>query len=314
MDAKKMGSFIAERRKSKKMTQMQMGEKLGVTAKTISRWENGNYMPDIALLIPIADLLDVSVNELLCGECCEVESNKETPLVSAIEYTKNQRAMLTKRYMYIFFGIAVCVAVMILLMHVVLFQKLGVSGIIIKEHFGFTDGGATMTNEMVKVMAVIFTVMLLGFGVVGFSFWFLWENRKRNRLQGLAEGEVIGILKSGLFKNKTTGEFPGGVLIGWGVSRGEQYWGGTLKMDLPPWFPCVKFEVDGQEYHVITGCGTFKGKWQLNQKVSVLYNPENPRIAYLEGDDSYIIHNRIYFCFGLVLLLLSTLAYAILFM
>lgn len=314
MDAKKIGNFIAERRKSKKMTQMQMGEKLGVTAKTISRWENGNYMPDIALLIPIADLLDVSVNELLCGECCEAESNKETPLVSAIEYTKNQRTMLSKRYIFMFCMIAVSLTLMILLMHVVLFQELGVSGIIIKEHFGFENGGATMTNEMLKVVIVIFTVMLLGVGVAGFSFWFLWENRKRNRLQGLTEGQVIGILKSGLFKNKTTGEFPGGVLTGWGVARGEQYWGGTLKMDVPPWFPCVKFEVDGKEYHVITGCGTFKGKWQLNQKVAVLYNPENPRIAYLEGDDSYIIHQRIHFCFGLVLILLSALAYAILFM
>ena len=141
-----------------------------------------------------------------------------------------------------------------------------------------------------------------------------WENRKRNRLQGLTEGQVIGLLRSGLFKNKTTGEFPGGVLMGWGVGRGEQYWGGTLKMDIPPWFPCVKFEVDGQEYHVITGCGTFKDKWKLEQSVTILYNPENPRIAYLEGDDSYIIHHRIYFCFGVAVVLLAALAYAILIM
>lgn len=169
-----------------------------------------------------------------------------------------------------------------------------------------------MTNEMLKVMVVIFTILLLGLGVVGFSFWFLWENRKRNHLQGLTEGQVIGLLKSGFFKNKTLGEFPGGVLMGWGVGRGEQYWGGTLKMDIPPWFPCVRFEVDGQAYHVITGCGTFKDKWQLKQKVTVLYNPENPRIAYLEGDDSYVVHHRIYFCFGIAIFLLAALAYAIL--
>ncbi len=312
MDAKKIGNFIAERRKIKKMTQMQMGEKLGVTAKTISRWENGNYMPDISLLIPISDLLGVSVNELLNGELNFKNQNAETELISAIEYTKNRRSLLAKRYMLWFVLAAVGVAVMLLLMHIILFNQLGVSGTIIKEHFGFMDGGATMTEEMLKVVVVIFTVMLFGIGVVGFSFWFLWENRKRNRLQGLTEGKVIGLLKSGLFKNKTTGEIPSGVLMGWGVGRGEQYWGGTLKMDIPPWFPCVKFEVDGQEYHVITGCGTLKGQWKLNQNVTVLYNPENPRIAYLEGDDSYIIHHRIYFCFGSVLVLLSALAYAIL--
>lgn len=312
MEARKIGSFIAEKRKAKKMTQMQMGEKLGVTAKTVSRWENGNYMPDISLLIPIAELLDVAVTDLLNGECCEIETNKEAPLVSAIEYTKNQRAMLAKRYVLRFCISAVCIAMTILLMHMILFQELGVSGIIIKEHLGFTEGGAAMTNEMLKVMVVILTILLLGIGLVSFSFWFLWENKKRNRLQGLTEGEVIGILKSGLFKNKTDGEFPGGVLTGWGVARGEQYWGGTLKMDVPPWFPCVRFEVDGQEYHVITGCGTFKDKWHLKQKVTVLYNPKNPRIAYLEGDDSYVIHHRIYICFGIATVLLATLAYAIL--
>lgn len=171
-----------------------------------------------------------------------------------------------------------------------------------------------MTNEMMMVVIAILCVMLLGIGLICFSFWFVWENKKRNSLQGLTEGKVIGLLKSGLFKNKTTGEFPGGVLMGWGVGRGEQYWGGTLKMDIPPWFPCVRFEVDGEEYHVITGCGTVKNKWQLNQNVTVLYNPKNPRIAYLEGDDSYIIHHRIYLCVGVAVLLLAVLAYAILFL
>lgn len=312
MEARKIGSFIAEKRKAKKMTQMQMGEKLGVTAKTVSRWENGNYMPDISLLIPLSDLLSVSVNELLKGECGAEESKVETPLISAIEYTKKRQSLLAKRYIFWFLAIAVCITLVIFLMHVVLFDQLGISGIIIKDHLGFTEGGAAMTNEMLKVMVVILTILLLGIGLVSFSFWFLWENKKRNRLQGLTEGEVIGILKSGLFKNKTDGEFPGGVLTGWGVARGEQYWGGTLKMDVPPWFPCVRFEVDGQEYHVITGCGTFKDKWHLKQKVTVLYNPKNPRIAYLEGDDSYVIHHRIYICFGIAIVLLATLAYAIL--
>ena len=249
MDVQKFGRFISQKRKEKKMTQMQMGEKLGVTGKTISRWENGNYMPDIALLIPIADLLDVTVNELLNGECSVEQTKTEASLVSTIEYTKNRELLLKKRYMFLFLLITICVLGMVLLMHVILFQQLGVSGTILKEHFGVTDGGVSMTEEMLKVIVVIFCVMLLGIGVVVFSFWFLWENKKRNALQKLTEGEVIGILKSGLFKNKTTGEFPGGVLMGWGVGRGEQYWGGTLKMDIPPWFPCVRFEVDEKEYH-----------------------------------------------------------------
>ena len=116
-------------------------------------------------------------------------------------------------------------------------EKLGVFGNILKSHLSFVNGGVTMTEEMLKVVMVIFTIMLLGIGVVILSFWFLWENKKRNRLQGITEGKVIGMLKSGLFKNKTFGEVPNGVLMGWGVGRGEQYWGGTLNMDVPPWFP-----------------------------------------------------------------------------
>lgn len=53
MDTKKIGKFISENRKRKGLTQEQLGELLGVTNKTISRWENENYMPDLSLLIPL---------------------------------------------------------------------------------------------------------------------------------------------------------------------------------------------------------------------------------------------------------------------
>lgn len=64
MDQVKVGKFIAALRKEQGLTQEALGERLGVTNKTVSRWENGNYMPDIELLVP----LGVSVNELLAGE------------------------------------------------------------------------------------------------------------------------------------------------------------------------------------------------------------------------------------------------------
>lgn len=67
MDTRAIGRFVAELRKEKKLTQEELGKKLGVTNKTISRWENGNYMPDISLLIPLSRELNISVNELLLG-------------------------------------------------------------------------------------------------------------------------------------------------------------------------------------------------------------------------------------------------------
>ena len=68
MNTKKIGAFIAMNRKKKGYTQEQLAEKLGVTNKTISRWENGHYMPDLSLLEPLSKELDITLNELLAGE------------------------------------------------------------------------------------------------------------------------------------------------------------------------------------------------------------------------------------------------------
>ncbi len=68
MDQIKIGKFIATLRKEKELTQEQLGEKLGITNKTISRWENGNYMPDMQMLSLLSKEFDVSINELISGE------------------------------------------------------------------------------------------------------------------------------------------------------------------------------------------------------------------------------------------------------
>ncbi len=68
MNQEKIGKFIAERRKEKNLTQEQLAEKLGVSSKSISRWENAKTMPDISLFEPLCNELDISFNELLTGE------------------------------------------------------------------------------------------------------------------------------------------------------------------------------------------------------------------------------------------------------
>ena len=57
MDIEKIGKFIAENRKLQNLTQAELGEKLGVAGKTVSRWENANYMPDVSLLLPLNVIL-----------------------------------------------------------------------------------------------------------------------------------------------------------------------------------------------------------------------------------------------------------------
>ena len=77
MDQIKIGKFIAALRKEKCLTQEQLGEKLGVTNKTISRWENGNYMPDVEMLSLLSKEFGVSINELISGERLLAEDFKK---------------------------------------------------------------------------------------------------------------------------------------------------------------------------------------------------------------------------------------------
>ena len=77
MDQIKIGKFIAALRKEKGLTQEQLGEKLGVTNKTISRWENGNYTPDVEMLALLSKEFGVSINELISGERLLAEDFKK---------------------------------------------------------------------------------------------------------------------------------------------------------------------------------------------------------------------------------------------
>ena len=90
MNQEKIGKFILECRKNKKLTQSELAEKLGVTDKSISNWENGRNMPDLSLFKPLCDILEISINDLISGE--KVSKDKyqdkfEENLISTIDYT-----------------------------------------------------------------------------------------------------------------------------------------------------------------------------------------------------------------------------------
>ena len=77
MDMVKMGSFLAELRKEQKLTQAELGEKLGVTNKTVSRWETGIYMPPVEILEELSRLYGLTINEILSGRKLTTEEYKE---------------------------------------------------------------------------------------------------------------------------------------------------------------------------------------------------------------------------------------------
>ena len=107
MDQIKIGKFIGTLRKEKGLTQEQLGEKLGVTNKTISRWENGNYMPDVEMLSLLSKEFDVSINELISGERLLSEdfrkvadSNLVTALNNSTFTLKEKIAFFKKKWLH----------------------------------------------------------------------------------------------------------------------------------------------------------------------------------------------------------------------
>ena len=98
MDQKKIGSFLKELRKEKGITQEQLAEELGVTGRTVSRWETGNNMPDISLLVDIADFYQVSIPEIIAGERKSETMNEEVKEVAEAmsDYAVQEKAKLVK--------------------------------------------------------------------------------------------------------------------------------------------------------------------------------------------------------------------------
>ncbi len=68
MEQKKVGGFLKELRKERNMTQQQLAEQLNVSTRTVSRWETGTNMPDISVLVELAEFYDVSIPEIIDGE------------------------------------------------------------------------------------------------------------------------------------------------------------------------------------------------------------------------------------------------------
>ena len=102
MEQIKTGKFIAELRKEKGMTQEELGERLGVNSRSVSRWENGHGMPDISLLLELADVLGVTVQELLEGSRREIESGNAgvvtyEGLHTVVQYLNQERAAWKKQ-------------------------------------------------------------------------------------------------------------------------------------------------------------------------------------------------------------------------
>ncbi len=119
MDVQKIGAFLAELRKERNLTQDELGMQIGVTNKTISRWENGNYLPPVEMLQILSNKFDVSINEILNGERISnndykdiSEQNLKTALINSDLVIKKHRKIIN-------WVIAILVAILYIIISIV---------------------------------------------------------------------------------------------------------------------------------------------------------------------------------------------------
>lgn len=99
MDQIKIGYFLREMRKCNGLTQEQLAEKLGVSNRSVSRWENGKNMPDFDLVIELANLYEIGIEEILNGERKNdmIDTEKETAMLKVSEYESTEKMNFVKR-------------------------------------------------------------------------------------------------------------------------------------------------------------------------------------------------------------------------
>lgn len=100
MDQIKIGKFVAECRKKNNLTQLQLAEKLNITDRAISKWENGKAMPDSSIMLELCNELKISVNELLSGELIEMKDYNQIAEKNLLEMAKKEEVQNKKMMFY----------------------------------------------------------------------------------------------------------------------------------------------------------------------------------------------------------------------
>lgn len=145
MDQSKIGKFIAECRKDNKLTQEQLAEKLGVTSKSISRWENGKTMPDLSLMRPLCDILDITMNELISGERIdkkEYQKKSEENIINTINYSNKKT-----KFFKIFLGCLITIFLILVLMFVIDVRRMNKNEDVVFSTWGFKYFPAINLND-----------------------------------------------------------------------------------------------------------------------------------------------------------------------
>lgn len=174
MNQEKIGLFIAKCRREKNMTQEDLAEKLGVSNKSISRWENGKTMMDISLFEPLCNELDISIIELLNGERINDKKRDKLYTKTLINYSnkvgsRNKQVILT-------------ILFIMSLMPMLLYQ------------FGGMRGVQEISGLIILLSPITIVSIILFF----LGIWFKFKNKITNKILGGIG--VIGIVISEIYE------------------------------------------------------------------------------------------------------------------
>lgn len=142
MDQIKIGKFIAECRKKNNLTQMQLAEKLDITDRAISKWENGKAMPDSSIMLDLCNELKISVNELLSGEMIDMNNYNEIAEKTLLEMAKKEEIQ-NKRLMTAMWTILITSAIFFF-------------GIILLAGYTLEDG--IILETVICVSSIVFVI------------------------------------------------------------------------------------------------------------------------------------------------------------
>lgn len=174
MNQEKIGLFIAKCRREKNMTQEDLAEKLGVSNKSISRWENGKTMMDISLFEPLCNELDISIIELLNGERINDKKKDKLYIKTLINYSnkvgsRNKQVILT-------------ILFIMSLMPMLLYQF----------------GGMRDVQEISGLIILLSPITIVSIILFFLGIWFKFKNKKTNKILGGIG--VVGIVISEIYE------------------------------------------------------------------------------------------------------------------
>lgn len=180
MNQEKIGKFIAKCRKTKKLTQNELAEKLGVTDRSVSNWENGKNMPDLSLFKPLCEILGITINELLSGEELSKEKYQEKfeeNIVNTIDYSTKR----LNKYSGVISIILIIFGLFISLSAIMIFPSESSWGSIYSV-FGIMVFmvGIARTMNTIKWYKRLFLMAIIFMGTMGILVFTDYVNVKRN--------------------------------------------------------------------------------------------------------------------------------------